>query len=58
MIESAVGNDGLIANTLRIGQVVGDTKCGIWNDSEAWPLIIRSALAMKILPELQMVRVG
>lgn len=37
---------------LRIGQVVGDTMAGVWNVSEAIPLVVRSALAMGVLPEL------
>lgn len=39
---------------LRIGQVVGDTVAGVWNDTEAFPLIIRSAVTMGVLPEMDM----
>jgi hypothetical protein len=35
--------------------VVGDTRHGLWNDSEAWPLVIRSALTLKTLPAFDMV---
>ncbi|OAG01988.1 acetyl-CoA synthetase-like protein [Paraphaeosphaeria sporulosa] len=37
---------------LRIGQIVGDTKNGVWNDEEFIPAMIRSALTMKMLPML------
>lgn len=39
---------------LRIGQVVGDTEAGVWNDTEAFPLIIRSAVTMGVLPNMDM----
>ena len=54
IVEAAVKKAGAEASVYRIGQVVGDTKYGIWNDSEAFPLIIRSALTMGALPELDM----
>lgn len=37
----------------RIGQVVGDTKHGIWNATEAIPLLIRGALSTGALPALK-----
>ncbi|TGO23798.1 hypothetical protein BPAE_0121g00140 [Botrytis paeoniae] len=42
------------AHILRIGQIAGDTKLGIWNDTEAIPLIIRSALTLGKLPMLDL----
>lgn len=44
---------GARSYVLRIGQVVGDTGRGIWNDGEAIPLMIQSAKTMKILPDLK-----
>lgn len=38
--------------SLRIGQVSGHSQLGRWNDSEAIPLMIRSALTLKALPVL------
>jgi thioester reductase-like protein len=55
VLLNAVTLAGADAQILRIGQVVGDTKSGIWNDNEAWPLIIRSALTLGVLPELDLV---
>jgi thioester reductase-like protein len=43
---------GLDARVLRIGQIVGDTRLGQWNDTEAIPLMIRSAVSMGALPSL------
>ena len=52
IVQDAVEKAGADATILRIGQVIGDTRYGFWNDSEAFPLIIRSAVTMEILPEL------
>ncbi|KAF6229077.1 hypothetical protein HO133_007191 [Letharia lupina] len=52
IVQAAVENHGARATVLRIGQVVGDTKAGVWNDTEAFPLIIRSAVTMGVLPEM------
>ncbi|KAL8631707.1 hypothetical protein Q9189_002614 [Teloschistes chrysophthalmus] len=52
IVASAVEQAGAQASCLRIGQVVGDTKHGIWNDREAFPSIVRSALTMGVLPQL------
>ncbi|KAI1126135.1 hypothetical protein F5Y10DRAFT_293994 [Nemania abortiva] len=41
------------AYVLRIGQVVGDTSHGVWNDNEFVPSLIRSALTLKMLPKLE-----
>lgn len=47
---------GAPSHVFRIGQVVGDTQRGIWNDKEFVPLMIRSALTLGVLPELDEVR--
>lgn len=43
---------GAHAYSLRIGQVSGHSKKGLWNDTEALPLLIRSALTLNALPDL------
>jgi thioester reductase-like protein len=43
---------GLDARVLRVGQIVGDTRLGQWNDTEAIPLMLRSALGIGALPTL------
>ncbi|KAJ5777624.1 AMP-dependent synthetase/ligase [Penicillium odoratum] len=51
-IVSAAHHSGARAYSLRIGQVSGHSKKGLWNDTEALPLMIRSALTLKALPSL------
>ena len=43
---------------LRIGQLCGDTESGIWNVTEAWPLMLSSAKVTGSLPKLQGERLG
>jgi thioester reductase-like protein len=43
---------GLDARVLRVGQITGDTRRGAWNDTEAIPLMIRSAVSIGALPTL------
>ena len=38
---------------LRIGQLCGDTESGIWNVTEAWPLMLSSVKVTGSLPDLQ-----
>lgn len=38
---------------LRIGQLAGDTETGVWNETEAWPLMFRSANTTGHLPLLE-----
>jgi thioester reductase-like protein len=51
-IVSSARDSGARAYSLRIGQVSGHSKKGLWNDSEALPLMIRSALTIRALPDL------
>lgn len=43
------GFDAVIA---RIGQMVGDRQSGIWNETEAWSLMIKSAQTIGCFPKL------
>jgi len=43
---------GMHARVLRIGQLSGDRRSAIWNDTEAIALMVRSALAVRALPAL------
>lgn len=43
---------GARSYVFRLGQIVGDTQNGIWNDREFVPMVIRSALTLKVLPRL------
>ena len=51
-VVRAAARRGANARVLRIGQIVGDTRHGFWNDTEAVPLMIRSALTVGALPDL------
>jgi carbohydrate kinase (thermoresistant glucokinase family) len=47
------GNEtGINARVLRIGQVVGDTVHGIWNDTEAIPMMLQAATTIGAIPKL------
>ena len=43
---------GLKARVLRIGQVVADTVHGIWNSTEAIPLMMQAGLTIGAIPRL------
>ena len=43
---------------LRIGQLCGDTDSGIWNITEAWPLMLSSVKVTGSLPQLDRERLG
>ncbi|TID19155.1 putative NRPS-like enzyme [Venturia nashicola] len=43
---------------LRIGQLTGDTVNGIWNMSEAWPLMLSTVDELGCLPDLKEERLG
>ncbi|KAF4555861.1 Non-canonical non-ribosomal peptide synthetase-like protein 2 [Elsinoe fawcettii] len=51
-ICAAAARVGLHAHVHRIGQIVGDTQHGIWNPTEAIPLMIQSATTIGCLPAL------
>ncbi|PIA92957.1 Polyketide synthase HetM [Cercospora beticola] len=43
---------GIKARVLRVGQVIGDTERGIWNSTEAIPMIFQTAKTVGVLPAL------
>ena len=43
---------------LRIGQLCGDTQSGIWNVTEAWPLMLSSVKVTGSLPQLNQERLA
>lgn len=57
VVNNAATTAGVDSCVIRIGQIVGDSQRGFWNDSESIPLIIRSALTLGCLPELKEVRI-
>lgn len=56
IIKAAGEKTGMVASVLRVGQIVGDTTNGLWNTTEAIPLMIQSVNALRALPELDEVR--
>ncbi|RAH72539.1 putative NRPS-like enzyme [Aspergillus aculeatinus CBS 121060] len=52
MVSAARRTAAARAFSLRIGQVSGHSKRGLWNDAEALPLMLRSALTLGCLPRL------
>lgn len=44
---------GIPARVLRVGQIVGDTKHGVWNDQEAVPMMMQTAVTVGALPRLK-----
>lgn len=50
--EAAATRAGARVGVLRIGQIAGDSARGVRNDKEAVPLMVRSALALGVLPLL------
>jgi thioester reductase-like protein len=57
MCQSAAAA-GLNVTVARIGQLCGDTKHGVWNESEGWPLLFKTAQTTGCLPSLEEVRRG
>jgi carbohydrate kinase (thermoresistant glucokinase family) len=43
---------GISARVLRVGQIIGDTVHGIWNDTEAIPMILQAATTVGAIPAL------
>ncbi|KAJ5614499.1 hypothetical protein N7528_008153 [Penicillium herquei] len=50
--HKAMRKTGMHARVLRIGQLGGDTKSAMWNETEAVALMFRSALTTGALPAL------
>ncbi|KAI5293851.1 putative PKS/NRPS-like protein biosynthetic cluster [Ascosphaera acerosa] len=44
---------GANAFVLRIGQIMGDTRDGVWNESESYPLMVRAGYHMGTMPEVR-----
>ncbi|KAM0277439.1 hypothetical protein ACHAQH_005803 [Verticillium albo-atrum] len=49
----AAAERGVTARVLRVGQIVADTQHGVWNDTEAIPLMLQAAVTIGALPRLK-----
>ncbi|KAL7623495.1 hypothetical protein AAE478_007177 [Parahypoxylon ruwenzoriense] len=52
-ICSSAAGSGATVGVLRVGQISADTVNGIWNDKEAIPILVRSAIEVRAVPRLQ-----
>ncbi|KAI9730859.1 MAG: putative NRPS-like protein biosynthetic cluster [Cirrosporium novae-zelandiae] len=52
IVLNAAQKAGAASKIFRIGQIVGDGTAGLWNDTEAIPLMIRTAVTLGCLPML------
>lgn len=52
IIRAAAKSTGIHARVLRTGQLMGDVENGLWNSTEAIPLMIQSATTIGALPML------
>lgn len=50
--HNAITQTGIQAYILRVGQIIGDTKHGVWNSSEAIPLMLQTARTIGTLPSI------
>lgn len=57
IVQAAAEKTGMVASVLRIGQIVGDTGNGLWNTTEAIPLMLQTAKTLGALPALEEVSV-
>lgn len=53
IVARAVAQTGIQAQVLRVGQIIADTKHGVWNSQEAIPMIFQTAKTIHSLPELE-----
>ncbi|KAJ6496764.1 L-aminoadipate-semialdehyde dehydrogenase [Mycena vulgaris] len=50
LCQRAAESSGVPVGVLRIGQMVGDSVTGVWNETEAWPLMFKGANTFGALP--------
>ncbi|KAF9884352.1 hypothetical protein FE257_001865 [Aspergillus nanangensis] len=53
IVNRASRHAGMSAHVLRVGQIVADTVHGIWNSTEAIPMILQTAATIHALPQLE-----
>lgn len=52
IVNRAAQQTGMSARVMRIGQIIADTKHGVWNASEAIPMMFQTAETIHALPKL------
>ncbi len=53
LAAKAAATRGIRAESFRIGQMVGDTQNGVWNETEAISLLVKSAQTIGAMPDLR-----
>ncbi|KAL4796776.1 hypothetical protein BDV19DRAFT_360395 [Aspergillus venezuelensis] len=53
IVNRACHETSLVSRVLRVGQIVADTEHGIWNATEAIPMIFQTAETINALPLLE-----
>jgi carbohydrate kinase (thermoresistant glucokinase family) len=53
IVNRAAHQTGITARVLRVGQIISDTVYGIWNATEAIPMILQTAETIHALPQLE-----
>jgi carbohydrate kinase (thermoresistant glucokinase family) len=52
LVQRAAEQTGMSARTLRVGQITADTQHGVWNATEAIPLMLQAAITVGVIPTL------
>ncbi|KAI7229044.1 acetyl-CoA synthetase-like protein [Hortaea werneckii] len=52
LCDRAAKQTGIRARVLRVGQIIGDSRHGVWNATEAIPMIFQTAKTIGALPKL------
>jgi thioester reductase-like protein len=52
IVHAAAAATGIEARVLRSGQIIGDSVLGLWNPTEAIPLMFRASQTLGVLPAL------
>jgi thioester reductase-like protein len=50
--EEQTGLQGRVL-VFRVGQLAGDSNTGVWNEKEAWPMMLSTVKLTKLLPEIK-----
>jgi carbohydrate kinase (thermoresistant glucokinase family) len=53
IVNRAAHQTGMTARVLRVGQIISDTVHGIWNPTEAIPMMLQTAETIHALPQLE-----
>jgi carbohydrate kinase (thermoresistant glucokinase family) len=52
LVHRAADQTGISARTIRVGQITADTQHGVWNATEAIPMMLQAAITIGAIPAL------